>query len=65
MRSAAPKHYQVFARLHALDPWTYVDTYAGAALVMQAQNLIKARGCQAKVTPTCAVTAPANVLAHG
>lgn len=64
MRSAAPKNYQVFARLTPLDAWSYVDTYQGASLVWHAQGLIRQRGMQCKVTPIESVQMPA-VLAHG
>lgn len=64
MRSAAPKNYQVFARLTPLDAWSYVDTYQGAGIVVQAQNLIMARGMQCKVTPVNAAPAQADVFAR-
>lgn len=58
------KTFQLFVRLHELDPWIYVDTYRGASLVWTAMGLARARGCHAKVTGYDAATAQADVMAN-
>lgn len=58
------KSYQLFVRLRAGEPWSYVDTYRSASLTWTAVGLARKRGCQIKVTSGVPVDLDQDVLAN-
>lgn len=59
------KQYQLYARLHEVDQWSYCGTFNEAATAFKGILMARARGCAAKVvTSARGVVATQDVLAE-